>query len=141
VSILPRLRPEIVTDREDVDEANVALMLMESGVGPQNFSIRELQDFHCSISLPDNGKAELNLDSDEALDEFYRDYPDLRAAELELAAFVGEQGMRTPNDCSHAAGADKSGGSQGENTFNCTISVRHTCDTSKEHDWVTDGHE
>lgn len=40
---------------EDADPAEVQLLMMQSGLGPQNCTIRELNEFHCAFNLQDDG--------------------------------------------------------------------------------------
>jgi len=63
------------------DVASLHLTLVHEGLGPQNYTIRELDDFLCMAHLEDNGDFDLTLESGESSDEFYIDYPCLRAAE------------------------------------------------------------
>ena len=63
------------------DVANLHLTLVHEGLGPQNYSIRELEDFLCVAHLEDDGDFNLSLESGEGSDEFYVDYPFLRKAE------------------------------------------------------------
>jgi hypothetical protein len=75
---------------ENVDPAEVQLMMMQSGLGPQNYTIRELNDFHCVFNLDDEGTFSSGLDGEESLDEFYLDYPELDAAEEELSDIISQ---------------------------------------------------
>jgi len=64
-------------------DRNVALThraMVDAGVGPQNFRVRELQSFMCMAVLREDGNFDFRLDSDPALDEFYLDYPHIDAA-------------------------------------------------------------
>ncbi len=72
-----------LTGESDLCETH--LQLVRQGFGPQNYTIRELQDFMCVAELSENGEFEFGLDSDQAYDEFRRDYPCLVAAEEEIA--------------------------------------------------------
>jgi energy-coupling factor transporter ATP-binding protein EcfA2 len=65
------------------DLASLHLTLVHEGLGPQNYTIRELDDFLCMAHLEDDGDFDLTLESGESSDEFYVDYPCLRAAEEE----------------------------------------------------------
>jgi len=58
-------------------------LLVHEGLGPQNYSIRELEDFLGVAHLEDDGDFDLTLESGESSDEFYIDSPCLRAAENE----------------------------------------------------------
>jgi hypothetical protein len=72
---------------EQHDPAEVHLMMINSGVGPQNYTIRKLKNFMCEFSLTDEGEFEAHLASaDQAYDEFYVDYPELDKAFDETAA-------------------------------------------------------
>jgi hypothetical protein len=73
---------------EEVDEAILQLRMMESGLGPQNYTIRELTEFHCAFGLKDDGDFVVGLEDDEALDEFYKDYPELDLAEEQVAEIL-----------------------------------------------------
>jgi len=84
------LTEEMRASGEDVDKADVQLLMMESGLGPQNYTIRELNEFHCSFILNDDGTFVASLDGEESLDEFYMDYPELDAAESERSDLIGE---------------------------------------------------
>jgi hypothetical protein len=57
----------------DVAEASWALM--NAGFGPQNYTIRELQHFMCTVTLKNDGDFTLALESDEAQTEIDNDYP------------------------------------------------------------------
>jgi hypothetical protein len=65
------------------DVASLHLTLVHEGLGPQNYTIRELRDFLCVAHLDDDGDFDLSLESGESSDEFYVDYPFLREAEEE----------------------------------------------------------
>lgn len=65
------------------DVAALHLELVDEGMGPQNYTIRELHHFSCSAHLEDDGNFVLSLESGQGSDEFYEDYPDLRSAEAE----------------------------------------------------------
>jgi hypothetical protein len=77
----------------EVDLAEVQLMLMESGCGQQNFTIRELSDFNCGFTLKDDGQFSAAINDDESLDEFYKDYPELEKAEKEVSAEIDRHGF------------------------------------------------
>jgi hypothetical protein len=47
--------------------------LVHEGLGPQNYTIRELDDFLCVAHLEDDGDFDLSLESGESSDEFYVD--------------------------------------------------------------------
>jgi hypothetical protein len=55
-------------------------MLVRTGLGPQNYTIRELHSFTCVAALRDDGNFEISLESEEASDEFCQDYPHLSEA-------------------------------------------------------------
>jgi hypothetical protein len=57
------------------DVAEASWRLMTSGLGPQNYNIRELQYFMCTLRLEDDGDFTLALESDEAHAEVDNDYP------------------------------------------------------------------
>jgi hypothetical protein len=63
------------------DVAGLHLVLVHDGLGPQNYTIREIENFLCVAHLEDEGDFELSLESGEGSDEFYKDYPHLREAE------------------------------------------------------------
>lgn len=65
------------------DVAGLHLSLVDAGMGPQNFTIREIHHFLCVAHLHDDGDFEISLESGEGSDEFYVDYPHLCAAEHE----------------------------------------------------------
>jgi hypothetical protein len=68
---------------ETIGESDVAkahLMLVRTGLGPQNYTIRELHSFTCVAALRDDGNFDISLESEEASDEFYQDYPHLSEA-------------------------------------------------------------
>jgi hypothetical protein len=69
--------------RGEKDVASLHLTLVHEGLGPQNYTIRELDDFLCMAHLEDDGDFDFTLESGESCDEFYLDYPCLRAAEGE----------------------------------------------------------
>lgn len=79
------LASQLRASGEDVDDAMVQLMMMENGIGPQNYTIRELSDFHCAFRLKDDGDFVSCIDDEDALDEFYADYPELDTAEEQVA--------------------------------------------------------
>ena len=62
------------------DVAKAHLMLVRTGLGPQNYTIRELHSFTCVAALRDDGNCDISLESEEASDEFYEDYPHLSDA-------------------------------------------------------------
>jgi hypothetical protein len=62
------------------DVAKAHLMLVRTGLGPQNYTIRELHSFTCVAALRDDGDFDISLESEEASDEFYQDYPHLSEA-------------------------------------------------------------
>jgi hypothetical protein len=81
-----RVNPaELAAELGDGDVAVTHLGMVNAGVGPQNFTIRELRDFMCVAALREDGHFDLRLESDEALDEFYLDYPNIEAAVDESA--------------------------------------------------------
>ncbi|HTF63049.1 MAG TPA: hypothetical protein VK638_10090 [Edaphobacter sp.] len=85
----PHELAETLTERsgEQHDPAEVHLMMVNSGVGPQNYTIRKLKNFMCEFTLTDEGEFEARLAStDQAYDEFYVDYPELDKAFDETAA-------------------------------------------------------
>lgn len=64
---------------EEMDPAEVHLALINSGTGPQHFTIRKLGNFMCTFKLNDRGNFEGHLgDAVECADEFYIDYPILQ---------------------------------------------------------------
>jgi hypothetical protein len=65
------------------DVAGYHLHLIHEGVGPQNYTIREIEHFLCVAHLDDEGDFEMLVESAEGSDEFYVDYPHLREAEQE----------------------------------------------------------
>jgi len=65
------------------DVAGLHLILVHDGLGPQNYTIREIEHFLCVAHLEDEGDFEISLESGEGGDEFYKDYPHLREAEKE----------------------------------------------------------
>jgi hypothetical protein len=68
---------------KDRDVAAVHLALVDGGYGPQRFTIREIESFHCVANLEDNGNFLLRIESGECSDEFCLDYPYLCEAERE----------------------------------------------------------
>ena len=62
------------------DVAKAHLMLVRTGLGPQNYTIRELHSFGCVAALRDDGNFDFSPESEEASDEFYQDYPHLSEA-------------------------------------------------------------
>ena len=76
-----RVNPvELAAELGDGDVAVTHLGMVNAGVGPQNFTIRELHDFMCVAALREDGYFDLRFESYEALDEFYLDYPNIEAA-------------------------------------------------------------
>jgi hypothetical protein len=71
---------ELAAELTNGDVALVHLGMIKAGVGPQNFTIRELHDFMCIAALREDGDFDFRLESDEALDEFFLDYPAIEAA-------------------------------------------------------------
>jgi hypothetical protein len=65
------------------DVAGLHFSLVHAGMGPQNFTIREIQNFLCIAHLDDEGEFEIALESGEGSVEFYVDYPHLCEAEQE----------------------------------------------------------
>lgn len=65
------------------DVATVHLGLVREGLGPQNYTIRELHHFLCNAQLEDDGDFHFVLESGDGSDEFYQDYPHLCEAEAE----------------------------------------------------------
>ncbi len=63
------------------DVAAVHLTLVHEGFGPQRFTIREIENFHCVAHLEDEGDFVLSIESGDCSDEFHRDYPHLVDAE------------------------------------------------------------
>lgn len=85
----PRELAETLTEGsgEQHDPAEVHLTMINSGVGPQNYTIRKLKNFMCEFCLTDEGEFEARLaNADQAYDEFYLDYPELDRAFDEAAA-------------------------------------------------------
>ncbi|MDE1161131.1 MAG: hypothetical protein PW792_04190 [Acidobacteriaceae bacterium] len=77
-----RVDPKAFAKEQGVsDVAAQHLELVRSGLGPQNFRIRELKDFFCLVSLRDDGRFQFALESQETDEEFYEDYPVLWSAE------------------------------------------------------------
>lgn len=71
---------QLATELQETDIAATHLAMVSAGVGPQNFTIRELRDFMCIAVLGEDGNFEFRLDSEAELNEFYLDYPDIDAA-------------------------------------------------------------
>ncbi len=65
------------------DVAGLHFILVHEGLGPQNYTIREIEHFLCVAHLDDDGDFEILLESGEGSDEFYEDYPHLCEAEKE----------------------------------------------------------
>jgi hypothetical protein len=65
------------------DVAGLHFSLVHAGMGPQNYTIREIQNFLCIAHLEDDGDFSISLESGEGGDEFYVDYPHLCEAEQE----------------------------------------------------------
>lgn len=65
------------------DVAGLHFSLVHAGMGPQNYTIREIQNFLCIAHLDNEGDFEFSLESGQGSDEFYEDYPHLRDAEGE----------------------------------------------------------
>jgi hypothetical protein len=65
------------------DVAGLHFSLVNAGMGPQNYTIREIENFLCIAHLDDDGDFEISLESGEGSDEFYEDYPHLCEAEQE----------------------------------------------------------
>ncbi len=65
------------------DVAGLHLVLVHEGFGPQNYTIREIENFLCVAHLEDDGDFDISLESGEGSDEFYKDYPHLCEAERE----------------------------------------------------------
>jgi hypothetical protein len=57
------------------DVAQQHYELVASGVGPQNFTIRELSHFFCMAVLADDGTFAIHTETEEADEEFFEDYP------------------------------------------------------------------
>lgn len=72
---------EYVAELQVADAAAAHLTMVESGFGPQNFTIRELDQFMCTGKLIDNGGIDLNLESEDTWNEVLLDYPEIAAAE------------------------------------------------------------
>ena len=66
---------------QEHDPAEVHRSMVQSGVGPQNYTIRKLDCFSCDFRLRDNGEFEASISGyDATCDEFYGDYPELNRA-------------------------------------------------------------
>jgi hypothetical protein len=64
------------TSGREYDPAEFHLALVDSGTGPQHFTIRKLNNFMCTFKLDDQGNFEGTLgDGDDTNDEFWSDYP------------------------------------------------------------------
>jgi hypothetical protein len=65
----------------EADVPSVHWALVQSGVGPQKVTIRELHDFACDVVLKDDGTFHVTLGNYEmAEEEFLDDYPDVTVA-------------------------------------------------------------
>jgi hypothetical protein len=62
------------------EEVDIRAEFMRMGLGPQRVTVRELNHFACQLTLADRGDIELHLESEDALDEVFLDYPILSAA-------------------------------------------------------------
>jgi hypothetical protein len=74
-------RERVATTPEEL--AELQYQLMQTGVGAQRYTIRELKRFFCEVDLLDDGQFDLNITSEEAEHEFERDYPKLIKAQNE----------------------------------------------------------
>jgi hypothetical protein len=65
--------------------------LVQSGAGPQNFTIRELHNFACDAKLEDDGSFTLSLGNyAEADDEFHQDLDEARVAKERTRLLIGK---------------------------------------------------
>lgn len=71
---------QLATELHETDIAATHLAMVSAGVGPQNFTIRELHDFMCIAVLREDGNFEFRLDGETGINEFYLDYPYIDAA-------------------------------------------------------------
>ena len=65
------------------------LGMVKAGVGPRNFTTREVHDFMCIAALREGGYFDLRVENDEALDEFYLGYPNIEAIHVRLITYFG----------------------------------------------------
>jgi hypothetical protein len=71
----------LAAEMNEADVPSVHWALVQSGVGPQKVTIRELHDFACDVVLKDDGSFHVTLGNYEmAEEEFLDDYPDVRVA-------------------------------------------------------------
>jgi len=69
-------------DHPELDEADIRLDFMRAGLGPQRATVRELENFSCSVCMDEEGELGLLMEGEDTLDEVYVDYPVLLAAQL-----------------------------------------------------------